>query len=109
MKITTNHLKQVVQILNLVRGSTVLMELINTVDLLNMFTITNVEDLLGMVESPRAYLIAKIFSRPEILGNILNNSKEVSEELALEYTLSAIYTGLKIYEETSLGENNNEN
>lgn|SRR5574344_907210 len=114
--ITIKNINKIIDILKLVRNSTALMELINDTNFASIFTkeIFNPENISNNINISdlKMYTLYKIFTESGYMNKILdNNTKELSGELAIEYTLDTLYCVLKEYSETKFDEgkeNNNE-
>lgn len=110
--ITIKSINKIINILKLVRNSSALMELINDTNFTSIFNkeIFNSENILKNMSNPKIYTLYKIFYESGYISKILDgNVKELSSEIAIEYTLDTLYCVLKEYSETKFdeGEENN--
>ena len=109
--ITIKNINKIIDILKLVRNSSALMELINDTNFTSIFTeeIFNSENISNNIYDIKMYTLYKIFHEHRYLSKILdNNVKEISNELAIEYTLDTLYCVLKEYSETKFDEGSND-
>jgi len=104
MKITTDNINKIINILKLVRNSTALMELINGSEFMNVFNEDFAPELLNKSDV-KASVFYSLFLKPENFGRLLKGEiGDISKEFVVDYIFDKLYLVLKEYSENKFDE-----